>query len=207
MAKIDPRSRLTREDSQKLTRARLLEAARELFIDRGYGGTSLRDIAAAAGYSQGAFYSNFPSKEALLLELLKEHMSFKMTQIRGLLDTAANAAELMTAIDDWASGINDLADWSILAVELRLHANRSGEFAEAYAPMEAAHRADLAKLLALLFERCGKQPPDNCDVLAEGLIALADGMALNREGGRLPPVGPAIVSLLRTLISAAPPRN
>ena len=204
MAKTASRSRLSREEAQKLTRGRLLEAARSLFIDRGYGGTSLRDIAAQAGYSQGAFYSNFASKEDLLLELLKEHMAFKMTQLHALLRTAADAAELMESIDRWAAGINEQADWFILAVELRLHASRSTEFAAVYAPMEAQHRADLAELLVLLFERCGKRPPVGSDLLAEGLIALADGMALNREGGRVPPVGPAIVGLLKTLISAAP---
>ncbi len=199
-----PPARLSREDSQKLTRDRLLEAGRRLFITRGYGGTSLRDIATEAGYSQGAFYSNFASKEALLLELLKEHMALKMAQLEGLFDTAATAEDLMAALEHWASGMDAYAEWSVLAVELRLHANRSAEFATAYAPMEERHRTDLARLMSLLYQRCGKVPPDDTPALAEALIALADGMALNREGGRKPPVGAAMTSLIKALLTAAP---
>ncbi|MBU5895019.1 helix-turn-helix transcriptional regulator, partial [Vibrio cholerae O1] len=65
------KKRLTREESQQQTREQLLETARQLFVAGGYGGTSIRDIASQAGYSQGAFYSNFASKEALLLQLLQ----------------------------------------------------------------------------------------------------------------------------------------
>src|SRR5258708_850410 len=67
------RIRLTREESQALTRERLLEsAARE--IARHGAGASVRDIAEAAGYSQGAVYANFESKELMFLELLRRHM-------------------------------------------------------------------------------------------------------------------------------------
>ena len=70
-----PRKRLSREESQAQTRMRLIETARQLFVEHGYGGTSIRDIADGAGYSQGAFYSNFASKEDVLLELSLIHIS------------------------------------------------------------------------------------------------------------------------------------
>lgn len=62
--------RLTREEARELTRSEILDAARTLFTERGYRGASLEDIAGTAGYSKGAVYSNWPSKEALFLELL-----------------------------------------------------------------------------------------------------------------------------------------
>ena len=87
MKQPTPRKRLSREQSQAQTRERLLEAARSLFVQRGFGGTSIRDIAEEAGYSQGAFYSNFPDKEALLLDLLRGHMEAEARQLATVFDS------------------------------------------------------------------------------------------------------------------------
>ena len=62
--------RLSRQEARQRTRQAILQTARELFSQRGYRGASLEEIAETAGYSKGAVYSNWPSKEALFLELL-----------------------------------------------------------------------------------------------------------------------------------------
>ena len=64
------RRRLSREEARARTRDAILAEARAMFGARGYRGATLSDIAEAAGYSKGAVYSNWPSKEALFLELL-----------------------------------------------------------------------------------------------------------------------------------------
>jgi len=64
------RERLTHVQRREQTRERLLEAARIMFLKKGLTATSVEDIAAAAGYTRGAFYSNFGSKPELLIELL-----------------------------------------------------------------------------------------------------------------------------------------
>ena len=63
--------RLTRAQQQALTRERLLAAAERVLAGHGYGGASIDLITAEAGYSKGAIYSNFESKEAVFLELLR----------------------------------------------------------------------------------------------------------------------------------------
>lgn len=62
--------RLTRHASQEQTRQRLLDAAVELFLEKGFAGASVEEIAERAGYSKGAVYSNFASKEDLALAVL-----------------------------------------------------------------------------------------------------------------------------------------
>src|SRR5689334_4241131 len=62
----------TRSEKQAETRAALLHAASELFARHGLEGASVEDVAAAAGYTKGAFYSNFASKEELFLVMLDE---------------------------------------------------------------------------------------------------------------------------------------
>jgi AcrR family transcriptional regulator len=55
------------------TRERLLAAAADVFAERGYDGTRVADIAAAAGVSNGALYAHFPSKADLLVAALRTH--------------------------------------------------------------------------------------------------------------------------------------
>lgn len=90
--------RLSREESRLQTRAHLLAAAKRLFVERGFGATSLRDIAAEAGYTQGAFYSNFASKEELFVELMQERSRTQVTDIaRTLSDPSSSADDILNA--------------------------------------------------------------------------------------------------------------
>ena len=60
------RQRLTRRESRAATRAKLIESAGEVFAERGFYGASVEEITERAGFSRGAFYSNFASREELL---------------------------------------------------------------------------------------------------------------------------------------------
>jgi TetR/AcrR family transcriptional regulator, transcriptional repressor of aconitase len=67
-----PRKRLTREESQAQTRAKLMAVGREHFLRYGLGGAVAEKIAEDAGYSRGALYSNFDGKEDLFLAVIRE---------------------------------------------------------------------------------------------------------------------------------------
>ena len=64
------RKRLTREESKEVTRLRLIEAAERLFIRKGFDDTSVDEISEMAGYSRGAFYSNFENKDQVFLAVI-----------------------------------------------------------------------------------------------------------------------------------------
>lgn len=64
------------------TRERLLEAAMELFAQKGYRGSSVRDLAAAAGVTTGAFYSNFKSKREIYIAIIEKIMD----TVQGIVD-------------------------------------------------------------------------------------------------------------------------
>src|SRR2546430_13605082 len=99
--------RLNREESQARTRERLIEAARSEIVKKGFALASVRDIADAAGFSQGAFYSNFPDKEAILLELVQQHQTEERAKIEAALSHApANAEKAMAGIGRWAAPVN-----------------------------------------------------------------------------------------------------
>lgn len=83
------RQRLTRAEAKARTREQLLDAAAQVFAQKGYAGASVDEIAEAAGYSAGALYSNFDGKEQLFLELMSERRS------QGIARQAAQAAAII----------------------------------------------------------------------------------------------------------------
>lgn len=95
------RRRQTRAQTQAETRTRLLDAAAEEFAAHGFAGASIDAITARAGYSRGAFYSNFASKADLLLELSEVQMArFSTTALPAILaatepDRTAEAARYL----------------------------------------------------------------------------------------------------------------
>lgn len=197
--------RLTREESRAQTRERLLDSARRAFARSGYGGASLDVIAAEAGYSKGAFYSNFETKEAIFLELLARHMAKEAEQLSTLVNASRTAGDILDSLDIWLEQMNADADWALLAMELQLHARRSPSFAEEYDALYQRHRGKLGDLLARLFALSGKLPPAPTADLAAALMALGHGLVLQRTtyGENGDPAGILIKTVLRSLITAS----
>jgi len=88
------RTRPTRDD----TREKLFEAAARVFEDQGIGGASIEAIAAAAGFTRGAFYSNFKSKDELIIAMLEDHVEQSILRIRDLLERHKNLADFIEAL-------------------------------------------------------------------------------------------------------------
>ena len=200
--------RLNREESQARTRNLLIEAARREIVKEGFAQASVRDIADAAGFSQGAFYSNFPDKEAILLELVQRHQSEERAKIEAALSQAPDdAAKAMAGIEKWAATVNSDADFAILAIELQLQALRSPSFAQGYNELNRKHRRALGLLVTKLFGLLGRQLPGDPVEIATGFIALGRGMALVSGEGEASRSGRIIVTFLKALIASAPIRE
>ena len=204
MSTTTARRRLTRDESRAQTREHLIDAARHLFVTNGYGGASIRDIANNAGYSQGAFYSNFSSKEDVLLELLRRHMDAEAMQLTTLMGDNAQLPEQMLArLEAWASTLNHDADWCMLSIELQLHARRSPSFAEEYQKVWDKHQAEIGGVINLLFEKLGRSTPAEPHELAAAFMALSHGLALQKTADRQELTGRLIMVFLRGLIASS----
>jgi AcrR family transcriptional regulator len=197
--------RLNREESQARTRNLLIDAARNEIVKQGFALASVRDIAEAAGFSQGAFYSNFPDKEAILLELVQRHQSEERAKIEAALNSAqGDAATAMAGIEKWAATINSDPAFAVLAVELQLQALRSPSFAQGYNDLNRKHRRALGTLVSRMFELFGKKVPGDPVEIATAFIALARGMALMSKEGEANRSGRIVVTFLKALIGSAP---
>lgn len=198
--------RLSREESRLQTRAHLLAAAKRLFVERGFGATSLRDIAAEAGYTQGAFYSNFASKEDLFVELMRERSKAQMSDIaQTLSDPSASADGILSALEIWAQTLDAEPEWSVLGVEFKLQGRRNPVFATASQALLDAHRDGLAYCIGQIFAKLERVPPESPTVLAAAFMGLSQGLALQRSMLSEVPIGHMIMVFLRSLLAAAPP--
>lgn len=198
------RKRLSRHEAQTQTRERLIEAARKLFVERGFGGTSLRDIAEEAGYSQGAFYSNFTCKESVLLELLKRHVAVEDSQVDAIMGNEERTIDqILVELETRFETLKEEKDWSILAVELQLHALRSPTFAESYAGFWREHEQRVAALIGRMFARLRKKPPAQAEQLAIGFIALMNGLVVQESVSSPARIAATLTMFLRAVIAGS----
>jgi AcrR family transcriptional regulator len=94
------RKRLTREESKEVTRMRLIEAAERLFVHKGFDDASVEEISETAGYSRGAFYSNFDNKEQVFLAVIDRRLPKALDDI---LRQASEPPEWSAAVREWFS--------------------------------------------------------------------------------------------------------
>ena len=180
------RQRLTRQESRLETRTRLLESATQLFARGGYEGASVDLIAESAGYSKGAFYSNFESKEAIFLELLDVHKRREIDALAQLLAHDISASELLSRIRNSETERSNDFDLGLLSAEFQLQACRDKAFAKTYARLHRTHRDTMAGLVLKLFAKLDRTPPSNPKDLADIMMAVITGLSLQRTSVQSP---------------------
>lgn len=157
------------------TRDRLLRAAAEVFARRGYDGTRVADIAAAAGVSNGALYAHFTSKAELLTAALRTHGQMVLAEMFAA-DPDQSAAELLLAIGRSLPSQPD-PDCQ-LVVEALVAARRDPDVAR---PMRGymAERADWIASLIRVAHAAGEIDSGlSPDALAHFCLLLAMGSAV-----------------------------
>ncbi|MEV0381203.1 helix-turn-helix domain-containing protein [Nonomuraea sp. NPDC050643] len=120
--------RLTRQEQRERNRLNLLQAAEKVFAERGIQGASLDDVAAEAGLTKGAVYSNFAGKEDLLLAVMRHRLTQEArAQADRLLHSDREADELVAAFGAyWVEVVRgaDQETFAQMTVELMIHATR-----------------------------------------------------------------------------------
>src|SRR5260370_25097693 len=116
------RSRPTRDD----TREKLCEAAARVFEEQGIGGGSIEAIAAAAGFTRGAFYSNFTGKDELIIAMLEDHVEQTIRRNLDLLARHKNIADFIEALRTMDRSLQDpLGRSPLLHMEMILFVARA----------------------------------------------------------------------------------
>lgn len=164
------RTRPTRDD----TREKLFEAAARVFEEQGIGSASIESIAAAAGMTRGAFYSNFASKDDLIIAMLEDHVERSLIYHRELMARHREPADFIAALRTAERSRNDpLGRAPLLHIELVLFAARAEKRRPALAKRLRARREIVAEILA-------QQQLGDPETTSAMLLALEDGFRLHR---------------------------
>ena len=173
---------MSRKERQAETRLRLLDAAEQVFLRRGLQGSSVEEITAEAGFSRGAFYSNFKSKDELFVELLQDRV------YRQYAEMAEQAQEQPgTPRDRLRWGAERLRDvqkreegsWLFrLWLECLTQAARDEDFRKLAATFWSGNRGLLAEQTKEVYEELGSKPPLPPEQIATAMIAMDVGLAV-----------------------------
>lgn len=188
-------SRLSREESRAVTRVKLVASAREVVARDGYESASVERIAEEAGFSKGAFYSNFSSKEEIILELLETHSVQDVQEIADLLGDTKAPAEMIEIIGNWASNRASDPSWGLLALELFRRARRDATFGERHANLFREQWMGLGEILLQMFPEGGA--PGDAETLGGIVFGLTYGSASSFKTG--PTVGEMVKLVLTSL--------
>ena len=172
---------LTPDRRRAMTRQHLLEAAAVVFARNGFHGSSLDEVAAAAGFTKGAVYSNFKSKEDLFVAVLDHRIGRQVGAFMDALGDGNRPAEETQPL------IRDIVDstWddegSALYLEFVVYAARNPE-----ARRRSSRRCctastrSIAGIIRQEYERLGVEPEYPIDVLAIISSALFEGLGVTR---------------------------
>jgi len=164
---MDVLRHLIRPSRDSQTRARLLKAAKALFLLRGIGLVTVDDICRAAGVSKGGFYHHFPNKETVFQEAALEELRREMSLLaRAVADVARGHATSVLLVDLWA--------WA-------------PRHPQARPSVGAAHREVLGRLAAFPGQgRSGAPSPDDREAQATLALLVSIGRVVQRARAQYP---------------------
>ncbi|CDO26446.1 TetR family transcriptional regulator [Mycolicibacterium mageritense DSM 44476 = CIP 104973] len=183
--------RLTRAENRARTRALLLDAAARTFARKGYAAASVEEIAATAGFSVGAVYSNFSGKEQLFSELMADRATGRIGEVVETLsgDHTAGAAGPLRALGRMLIEIADKdIEFEAIQSEFWLHAVRNPEVMQILVDRSAKTLASLREILTEALERNNVDASVSPDAFAVVVLALFQGLIRQRriDPGRVP---------------------
>ena len=173
------RKRLTREESRDQTRQRLLDAALKLIARKGLAGTSVEDIAGAAGYTRGAFYSNFGGKNDLFIELLRRDHERATAELHELLDNDLPIEQIQARTRQMYGQLYRDNECFMNWTEARMLAARDTKFRAKLNALLAEKRTQIAGFIEYFHERAGAPPQVPPTAMAMGFMSLMEGVKLS----------------------------
>jgi AcrR family transcriptional regulator len=174
-------SRVRTRPTRDATCEKLFEAAARVFEEQGIGGASIEAVVAAAGFTRGAFYSNFNSKDELIIAMLEEHVEQSIRRNLDLLTRHKSLADFIDALKNMDRSRQDpLGRSPLLHMEMILYVARAEQRRPELAKRLRARRKLIADIVETTLKNSGKNPALNPAWTAAIVLALEDGFRLHR---------------------------
>jgi len=158
------------------TRARLLNAAFEVFATHGFGKATIEEVCEAAGYTRGAFYSNFATLDDLFFALYEQWSDQLISHVAESLAESVEGESIRATIERVATALMVDRDWILVKTEFFLYAVRTPAAATMLAVYRAKLRDELARTLTRVMDRATLPPSlRNPEDLASAVSAVYDG--------------------------------
>ena len=157
-------------------RSRVLQAAGKVFAERGFAAASLDQVAAAAGFTKGAVYSNFGSKDELFLALMTDEVARRVDVVERALRDTTDLADALAAVGTELSRRE--ATWQLLYLEFWQRAVRDPDVRRAFVASRRDLRTRIADVVARFLAEHPVRAHWDADSLTVVLIALSNGLAL-----------------------------
>jgi AcrR family transcriptional regulator len=171
---------MSRKETQRRTRERVLGAAAKVFARRGYHRATVDEIASEAGFTIGALYSNFAGKEELFLALADRQVEERVAEVTAMGDAAAGDQPDRDAADQLRAFLERDPEWPLLFYEFWSLSVRNPELQGELAKRRDAIRDALAETLERVAKRHGFKLRFPAPVLATAIAASLNGLAFER---------------------------
>ena len=180
--RYESRQRLTKAEAKARTRERLLEAAAHTFAQKGFAGASVDEIAEAAGYTVGALYSNFGSKERLFVELMRSRADDRVNEaIQIVSEGEAGEGSRLRALGQLLVNVADKdVDFAPLEAEFWLYAVRHREAVQNLVLPRPPHDA-MGPMIENALRRRGRDKDVSADAVTTVVRALFQGLVRQRR--------------------------
>ena len=167
------RKRLTRQESKEVTRMRLVEAAETLFLRKGFEDASVDEISETAGYSRGAFYSNFRDKGEVFLAVVDRRRPKALDEI---FRQVSEPAEQIAAVREWFSNQWRLKDFIALRLEFTRRAMRDRSVLKHLAELRCQELETYAGSVGRYLGATDRGQTDRPEIVALVLLAVVQGL-------------------------------
>jgi len=173
-----PRRRpLTRAESKDLTRRKLLDAARRVFLRQGFHATTVDMVALEAGFTKGAVYATFASKADLFLALYEERTEERAVRAAAIAGTPGADAD-QEVLRAWVDVLQHERSWLLVLLEFWVFAARDAALRRRFAAISNRLRTCLAEATERSARAAGRPLPADPELLVLCQVALGNGIAL-----------------------------
>jgi len=156
-----------------------MEAALRVFSRRGFGGASVEEVAEEAGFSRGAVYSNFDSKEDLFLALVEQRMVERLGVVNSTFgENKPDQAKLRATGMYLGKMTPRERDWYLLFMEAWAYFVRDAQLKRKLAADYQQIRDTIGRLFEQQYREDGLEPPRRTEDLAAAIVAMSDGFVI-----------------------------
>lgn len=178
-------ARLSRQENRELTRQRLKIAAYREFSQKGIQGASIDNIAESAGYSRGAFYSNYLNKNEILLELLQENTESENQMLTDLLNKSPDLESFISEVEIRFDQYLSRREQWMLSVHLMLESQVDPAFGEVYQKYSEGIIKNIQPMLQKMIEKSPRRNEISVEMLSIAWRALSLGLIFETYRGGL----------------------